>query len=291
MPLVRYHGLRKAGRTRRTKRRASVATKAKYQAPTARNQRSQILGNARMIRAIKDQLPKPIMCDWLTRNSIQCEPSTDVNPVTFVTNGRELFNFPDWIPVMRQSEIVATKSSTRVYRMSMSIRYTLQASYWAQCSLFIVTLRKDFANRNPTGTNPLLVNEDYIANQLGVGPNPQGSQNIELNPSVFKVHYRRHVSMAKGPYANQPNEVANAAWTSNSQTTWKKGLVNIKMRVNVRNPRAGEPWKDMTQVDNLPYYHKYYLITAVTQEAEPGTPSPLSVIIDTMQHFCTVNSG
>jgi len=290
MPITRYNGLRKAGRTRRTKRRASVATKAKYQAPTARNQRSQILGNARMIRMIKDQLPKPIFCDWIRRESVVGDPSTDTNPVTFITDGRTLVNFSDWIPVMRQSSIVAAKSSTRIYRLSLSIRYTLQASYWAQVSLFVVTLRKDFTNRDPTGLNPLLVNEDYIANQLGVGANPQGSQNIELNSSVFKVVYRRHISMAKGPYGDQPNEVANSAWTSNTQTTFKKGQVNLKLKMNVRNPRSGEPWRDMVQ-DQLPYYHKYYLITAITQEAAPGTPARLGVVVDTLVHACTVNSG
>ena len=296
MPRTRYNGLAKAGRTRRTKRRTSVATKAKYQAPTARNQRAQILGNARMIRHIKDQMPRNIYCDWEQLFQIFADPSTQANPVTFTTNGREITNFQNWSPCLRQSQIVPRKSSTRVYRITMNIRYTLQTSYWAQISLFVVTLKKDSNDRDFAGTAVLVTGNDYIANNVGPPPvppiqlDPGYSNNVQLNSDVFKVHYARHVTLSQGGYLLPPVEIGGVESQTNPATTFKKGQVNLKMKMNVRTPRTTLPW---TQIDfeALPYYQRYYLITCVSQQNAIGAINTTGVRVDAHMHACTMNSG
>lgn len=288
----RFNALAKAGGRRRPRRRTNVVAKAKYLPKTARANRALIKSNALMLRQLKKQLPEPVFCDFQQLNSIQCEPSTVANPRTFTTNGRALTNFPDWQPCLRQSAVAIRKSSTRVYRMQMNIRYTLRSSYWAQCSLFIVTIRKDANIQDPTGTNILASNTDFITNQIGTGFDPGYFQNIRLNSARYKVHYARHVTLTQGSYTLPPveDQTSLIPFAGNPMTTYKKGQVNLKMRMNVRVPATSLAWPNLT-IEQLPYYQRYYLLTAVTQQAEPGTTPDASVIIDTDLLACTVNYG
>lgn len=290
MPRTRYNGLSKAGRSRKSRKHSSVATRAKYQAPTARNQRKQILGNAKMIQHIRSQMPRNIYCDYQQLNSIVPEPSTNTNPVTFTTNGRALTAFNNWVAVMRESLVAANKSSTRIYRMQLNIRYTLQTSYWAQISLFIVTLRKDSSGRDFQGTNVLEYPSDFIGNIVGVANDPAYLQNIRLNSDVFRVHYARHVTLSGGNYLLPPVEFGGIPASGAPSSTWKKGQVNLKLNMNVRNPTTPQPWTAIP-FENLSPYQRYYLITCVSQQAAPGTTPASSVVIDTDLLACTMNSG
>jgi len=290
MVAVKRGALQKAGGARKRRRTASVGTRAKYAAKNPRVNRSLIRGNAAAISKIRDLLPKPLICDWNQRNSIPCSPSTSANPVTFVTNGRALTDFSQWRAVLRTSDVVPRKAQTRVLRMQMNIRYSLNASWWTNISLFIVTLRKDVSSRNPLGTNVLEVDTDYIANRLGLADDPAFETGVRLNPAYFKVHYTRNVTMAQGGFLIPPTQIGGEDAVGNPMTTYRKGQVTLKMRMNVRNPRNAGSWRDL-EFEDLPYYNRYYLLTCVTQQATVGTTAAASVIIDTDLLCTTMNAS
>lgn len=293
MARTRYAPLRKAGGARKRRRTTSTTTKARYLPKTASANRSLIKSNARLLGRIRAQLPPAVHCDFEQRNSIVCFPGTNLpaaTPTTFVTNGRALTNFADWTPCLRQSQVVNNKSSTTVYRMQMQIRYTLQQSYWAQISLFIVTLRRDAANREPTGTQILQEGIDYVSNRVGVSDDPLLQQNPVLNSSIYKVHYARHVTMTQGGYLESPANIGGNDVVANGQTTYRKGQVNIRMRLKVRNPRADIPWNQIP-IAQLPHYNQYFLLTFCNQSAAAEATIADLAIIDTHMVCSTRNSG
>lgn len=293
MVAVKRGSLRKAGGARKRRRSASVSTRARYGPKTARFNRSLIKSNAAQISRIRSLMPSPIFTDWQQRNSIQC---LDLDPIppgltnTFTTNGRALSNFADWENVLRQSSVVQAKSSTRVIRMAMQFRFTLQQSYWAQMSIFIVTLRKDASNREPTGLNPLLEGVDYVSNRLGVQDDPQLSVNPTLNSAIYKVHYARHVTMTQGGFLEPPAQIQNNDVVANGQTTYRKGQINMKMRMNVRNPRSNVPWTEIP-IAQLPHYQQYFLLCFISQRGPDNSRPQDLCILDTNLISTCYNSG
>lgn len=280
-------------KSRVKRRRSSTATRAKYLPRNARANRSLIRSNARTISYIRRSMPTPVRCDWQQRNSIVClnlEPIPPGLQETFSTNGRALTNFSDWENILRQSSIVQAKSSTTIYRMSMQFRVTLQQSYWAQVSYFIVTLRKDAANREPTGYNPLVEGVDYVSNRLGTSDDASFSVNPTLNSSIYKVHYCRHVTLTQGGFLENPATIQGNDVVANGQTTYRKGSCNLKMRLKVRQPRTDLPWTNIP-IAQLAHYQQYYLLCFITQRG-PDNASPNDlVILDTNMLASTVNSG
>lgn len=246
-----------------------------------------------MLKRLARQIPRPIHTDWQQRNSIQCFDLDQIPPGltnTFTTNGRKLTNFADWENILRQSAVVLEKSSTRVYRMQFQFRFTLQQSYWAQMSLFIVTLRRDSNNKDPSGYNPLTEGVDYVSNRLGVSDDPSLSVNPVLNSSIYKVWYSRHVTLTQGGFLEPPWNVQGQDVVSNGQTTYRKGQVNLKMSLNVRQPRTGRPWTDVP-IEGLPYYHQYYLLYFVTQRGPDGANTADLCLLDSNLIASCVNSG
>ena len=290
MAVTKSNGLRKTRNTRKRRRSASVGLRARYAPKTARVNRSLIKGNARTIARLKALMPAPIHCDWQQLNTILCDTSTTQNPVTFTNNGRTLTDFGNWVNVLRQSQVVSAKSSTTVYRMSINFRVSLFQSYWAQVTIFVVTLRRDFANRNPEGTDILVLGGDYNGNRLTATPDPNFMQNIRLNPAIFKVHYCRNITLAQGGYGSPPTQIGGNDAVSNPFATYRKGQINIKPNIKVRNPRTTLPWTSVP-IEQLPPGNKYYLITAVTQQSAIGANPRDCVTIDTDLLASTRNSG
>lgn len=180
MPGVKKSGLGKYGQSRKRRRSASVRTRAKWQKPTAKNQKSQILGNAAAISRLRSLLPPPVYCDWQYTLTVPAVISNDGAP-TFVQTAWDLMDFANtWDPVLRIATTVNNEVSTRILRMNFNMRYNLLDSDWAQMTVFVVTLRRDAANRNPVD-NPLQSVEDFITNV--------DLQNPRLNPARYKVHY------------------------------------------------------------------------------------------------------
>lgn len=295
MPLVTKRPLKKAGGVRKRRRAASVLTRAKYVAKTPSNNRSLIRSNARMLASIRRNMPTPVRTDYQQLNTLLCVASSSGDPplpFSVTSQGRKLTNFSGWNSVMRQSLVVANKSSTTVYRMAINYRVTLQQSYWAQVSFFIVTLRKDSANRNFDGAQVLSEPFDYIANRVGADEQnvQQLQQNPRLNPAVFKVHHVHHMTLAQGGYLQDPTQFQGSDVVSNAFGTYRKGTVNLKMRLRVRNPVTQQNWTTIP-FEQLPYYQKYYIITLCNQQSElDANPNNLVVTnVDTL--ISCVNSG
>lgn len=69
MPRVTFNRLSKK-RAKTKRRTTSVITRAKYQKPTAQNQKKQILSNAVAIRALRRIMPTPVRTDWQYTGSL-----------------------------------------------------------------------------------------------------------------------------------------------------------------------------------------------------------------------------
>ena len=257
MAFTRYNGLRKAGRTRRTRKRTSVATKAKWQKPTARNQRAQILGNARMISRVKSMLPPPAFCDW-QQEAIVYAPLDSTGAGLPVTAWKPvaLTDFAKWTPVLRISDVVQRAVSTKVLRLNLNMRYSLIGTNWAQISVFIVTPRRFWGDFDPF-TLPLQSGEDFIVGESSL-PIGTSYTNPRLNPARYKCHYVRHLTMSKGAWLQDPAVIQNQTYAGQPSSTFKKGSVNLKLNMKVRAP-AITKWQQIP-FDQLAYYNRYYLL-------------------------------
>lgn len=265
MPLVRRNNLGKFASSVRRKR-TGVIKRAKFQAPTARNQKNQILGNAMAIRALKRIIPPAVWTDYSfcftygpfiaaagDYQSVLCD---------------KLTNLTQWTPVMRRDANALVSSTTLIKRMQINLRYELAQSNWVQATTFIVSLRKDASNRDPSNEATLVQNEDYIIST-------QQGLNARLNPAVFKVHYARNVSMMSNAWRQDAVPIVGGVpLVSNSALTFAKGQVNLKLNMKVRQPSVATNWKVM-QIEQLPPSQRLYILTFFKGNAtDPSLDSP-----------------
>lgn len=285
MPTVRPRGLTKTGPVRKKRRTASTTTRIRFSAPTARNQQKQILANARLIRRVKATLPSPIWTDYQLRYTAISAASDSDNQASLRINVQPITDFIQWNPIMRESAIAFAQSATQVKRMSMQLTYELNSSYWAQITMFVVTLRKDYASRNPvSGAGPLglKVGADFIANT--------DQQNPSLNPAIYRVWFRRNVMLASGSYGQPANTVGNNVFVSNSFSTYRKGSISMKMNMRVRVSEGNDPWREKP-FERLPYHQKFYTICFINQGGPASSEMPVLSTV-TFDHWNTcMNSG
>ena len=277
MPRVTFNRLSKK-KSHVRKRRTGVVTRAKFQKPTARNQKRQIMGNALAIRAIKRLMPPPVYTDWQYSGVFRANSPDASFSTTLVTaqmmspsNGAgDAF----WQPVMRQDVNVTESSSTKVLRLQTNLRYRLNDSNWCQFTVFVVSIRRDAANRviNEAG---LVQGQDYITN-LG------DSFNVRLNPAVFKVHYVRNVSLTKNSWLDPAASVGGATFAGNPMTTFAKGQVNMKLGYYIRQPTQGFSWTAMDQSQFPPGQRLFLMAFMVQQNNLPGTLNAATVNWDTL---------
>ncbi len=261
MPRVTYNRLStKKARTYR-RRRASTVTRAKYQRPTARNQKKQILSNAYAIRTLRRLAPKPVYTDWQYTDVLR--PQLDDSSVTDSILAVQLMSPRNpatgnafWQPVLRQDVNVTESSATRVLRMSINMRWRLGTSNWAQMTTFIVTLRKDATDAVP---NQLVKDVDYIVNG-GDNFNPR------LNPAKYKVWYVRNVSLTYNAWVTQAADVGGDQLATQPGLTFAKGQANLKLNFNIRQPAQGLAWNAMDQSQFGPS-QRMFLITFFSQQA------------------------
>lgn len=268
MPRTTKNALRKfTAKTRR--KRTGVITKAKYKPRTTAANRSLIKSNAFAIRAIKRLMPSPLYTDWQYSNVLRpvIEDAALVNSI----HQAQLMSPSDgngnafWEPVMRQDQNVVEASSTRVLRMQLNLRYRLGVANWAQFSTFVVSIRKDAADRI-INQQSLVKNQDFITN-LG------DDFNVRLNPAVFKVHYARYVSLMYNAWVEKPAFIGGNQLAANPVTTFAKGQVNMKLNFNIKQPTQGVSWTVMNQ-SQLPPSQRLFLLTFISQQADiQGAPS------------------
>lgn len=248
------------------RRKTANTTKVKYQAPTARNQKKQIMTNAFAIKKLyKMALPKQVYCDWQYVGQAR---SAGYDPAGFT---KEWFAFPltdyaNWGQVLRRDENVVESSTTYVRNMSINMRFNLLKSNYCQYNVFICTSRRDASTldwpvRIAAGSPPV-VNQEYIE-----GPN---AWNIRLNPAIFKVHYAQYKTLTDNTLTlpADPAQSAGDPWS-----TWAKAQVNLPCKINVRKTSTapGTVPKSWTTVPYIQQsYHKRYFIL-VCMVATHGT--------------------
>lgn len=271
MPYMRRNALTKMSRTRVRRRRTSVVKRAKFQKPTARNQKSQIMGNALAIRSLKRLMPPPVYTDYQYSRGYGPFFGQDPTNYTSILSDK-LMNPTQWVPCLRQDVNALQSSTTLVKRLQINLRYDLGQSNWVQATTYIVSLRRDAANRDPFDPATLVAGDDFIVST-------QQRQNARLNPSVFKVHAYRNVSLMSGTW-RQPEVVAgNATFTSNSATTFAKGQLNLKLNFRLRQPTTQQNWKVMEQ-DQLSPWQRLYILTFFTGSTNEVDDDPPAVFYD-----------
>jgi hypothetical protein len=95
--------------------------KAKWQAPTAKNQKRQIMGNAKDIRRLRSLMPQPVYCDWQYTEQILGGISADGNPVLEIQS-YVLTDFSKWGDVLRISPSVSDAVATHIIRFTLDMR-------------------------------------------------------------------------------------------------------------------------------------------------------------------------
>ncbi len=263
MPRTTASRLSKYTSKRGSKRRAGPnIAKVKYQAPTARHQKSQILANARILASHSRQLrTHKVFSDWQLTGGLLL--TTDAWSVIKLTD------FSDWNSVLRQDPVVIEKSHTFIARMQLNMRYTLNDADYCGFNVFIVTMRRNATNIDPF-TTPPVVTRDWIE------PAQDQGFNLRLNSGIYKVHYARYITLTEN--ALNVAQVAGAQ-AGNPYSTWKKGQINLPLRMSVTQPALFGTgigaWRDLA-FEDLPYYHKYYLMvypTFVNTGAGTNRPS------------------
>lgn len=262
MPRVSFNRLSKK-KSNVKKRRAGVISRSKFKPRTTTANRSLIQSNAYAIRAVKRMLPPPVWTDYQLSGTLFADTTDSPNFTTTIAVTK-LMDPLSWRECLRRDENVLDSSTTRVLRMAMNLRYTMQASNWAQFSTFVVTIRPDAADRDLTLPNSIVINADYI-NSFSQ------DFNVRLNPAVFKVHYVRYLSLTKNTWLDTTPQLGNVNVAFNPSTTMAKGQVNMKMGHRIRNPILGAPWKDM-ELQQFSPNERYYLVTFIVQQAglNPG---------------------
>lgn len=270
--------------TAKTKRkRVNNVTRTRFQPPTARNQRNQILANARVINRLnKAVFGNRVFCDWQDYgNMFTILDDGNISRTWFCI---PLTSFPTWNACLRADQNVVLSSTTFVQRLQLNLRWSLQASNYAFYNIWVVTPRKDQNSRDTpldiaSGQLPVL-NIDYIEG-------PTGS-NLRLNPAIWKVHfaaYRTLTETTLGEAAPSPPFTAG-----NPNTTWGKTQVNLPLKMNVRKPQSGAPWKEISYM-NLPYYHRYQLLVQVFQQAPQGVVQNNGARVDWDLLATTINDS
>ena len=202
-------------------------------------------------------LPPPIYTDWQYSGTLFAAAEDD--SFTTTIEQVQLMSPNLWAGVLRQDVNAIESSSTLVKRMQMNLRYTLQASSWAQYTTFVVSIRPDAVNRVINQAN-LVEGQDYIRS-LGQ------EFNVRLNPAVFKCHYVRNVSLTKNGWLDPSVSIQQTPASFNPQTTMAKGQVNMKLNFRIRQPVQGTSWTAMSQNQFGPN-HRLFLLTFIVQQAQ-----------------------
>lgn len=271
MPRITFNRLsRRKSNIRR--KGTSTTTRAKYAPKTARVNRSLIKSNAYAIQAVKRMIPPPIYTDYQYSGGYAPLIGTAPNPF-FAIQQAQLMTPNLWAEVLRQDPNVVAASSTLVKRMQINLRYSLGEANWCQITTFVVSIRKDAANR-VINQAELVSGEDYIYSGAQQQLNPR------LNPAVFKVHYVRDVSLMSNAWQTSAATAGNSTFAGNPNTTFAKGQVNMKPNFRLRQP-TGTRWRIMDQSQLVPS-QRLFLLTFFRGQTNDVDDDPVRVDWDAL---------
>lgn len=264
------------------RKRVGNATKVKYQAPTARNQKKQILSNAKAIKYLyKVAMPQKVYCDWqlFGRQYVNVDPG---GSFTTTWQAFPLMSLPDWRACLRQDDNVRESSTTFIQRLSINMGYFLDLSNWCNFSVWIVTPRSSAADRDPTA--------DIAAGQLPVQYidyiEDVNAYNTRLNSQIYKVHFASYRSLTETTWFQAALPAAPAG---SPGTTFARGQCNIRCNTKIRRPTAGDSWKEQPYMQ-IPYYNRYYLLVRMVAQSPPAAPAARVASFTFDQQAVTINS-
>ncbi len=262
---------RRSNALRGTRARASRSTyrrkgpniaKVKWQAPTAKAQKSQILANARLLAKHSRLLRRQkIWTDYQYAAALM--PTSSGHWAV-----ARLTDFPvNWVSVLRQDANVNESSHTFIQRLQLNLRGYLGDADFAYFNIFIVSKRKNAAEYDPFSTAPTLDTE-YVEN-----PHNQGT-NIRLNPAIYKVLYSSYRTLTSNTLGNA---AIPADTVGNPRTTYFKQQVTLPVRMSVTAPTVassttGSSWQEV-RFENLPPYHQIFIMIHASWGGT-GTISP-----------------
>lgn len=277
MARVTFNRLSKK-RSHTKKRRSSTLTRAKYQPRTTKANRSLIKSNAYAIRTLKRLVGPPVYCDWQFGGTL----FSDVDDQGFTLNlaASSLMSPAAWLPKLRQDVNVQEASTTRVLRCQLNLRSSLAGSNRTQMTIFVVTFRRQAANRTIAS---LTDGDDYIRSV-------SEDMNVRVNPAVLKTHYCRNISLTTGAWLQKPYTNAQGTRLApEPSVTFAKGQVNLKMNLVLRQPESIDPWKVMT-VDQMSPQNRYYLLCFFNTQGT-NTLAQSGARLDFDALFTTVNQS
>jgi len=264
-------------------KRTNNVTRARYQRPNAKNQQKQILANARVINRLnKAVFGNRVYCDW--RYQGQMFADLDDGNVTKTWFCIPLINFPAWDAVLRADQNVIVSSTTYVQRMQLNLRLFLQQADYAFFNIFVVTLRKDQSNRDTPAS--ISAGQDPV-NTVDYITGPEGC-NLRLNSAIWKVHYAKYRTLTETTLLEAAPSPPFTA--GDPRTTYGKAQINIPLKMKVRNPTSGTPWKSLNYM-NLPYYQRYQLLVEIQQNALDSTAVNNGARLDWDALFTTINDS
>lgn len=270
MPRVTYNKLDTKRSSKRTVRRSSTITRAKYKPRTTAANRSLIQSNAYAIRRIKRMIPKPIYTDYQYASAYS-PFTTGASGLFFNILVAEMTAPGQWTNVLRQDENVLQSSATLLKRMAVNLRWDLGEANWCQITTFLVSLRKDASNRTIDEAN-LTENEDYIYSGQFFNP--------RLNPQVFKCHFVKNVSLTSGTWNEPLSAIGGTTIVGNPNTTFAKAQCNMTLNFRMRQP-VGTPWNTMVQ-NQLPPNQRLYLMTFFRGGTDQPDNNPVRMTWDAL---------
>ena len=233
------------GVRRTARRRVGVSTRAKYQRPTARNQRSQIRSLAKMVAYNRKVIRSATAyTDWFF--------NANTSNITGLWFGTPLMSPNLWSAGNRQDADVLVSQNVFVRNMifeaSMNSNTKNQA---VTIDMYLVTIRNNAANWTP-GVGPTgILAPGLEYNDMGIG------NAVALNSGIFKVLYNKQVKLF--PRNNPaPDEPTLLDFSGNAFSTYRKLKANIKLNMKIRSP-AGLTWKTLSQ-EALPPSHRVWLL-------------------------------
>lgn len=270
MPRVTFNRLSKK-RSIMRKRRTSTMTRAKYAPKTARYNRSLIKSNAYAIRSLKRLMPPCLYTDYQLTGAYS-PFLTDAPSNYFNIFAVELMSPITWAPVLRADANVLDASTTLIKRLQLNLRHSLGESNWVQITTFVVSLRRDSANRIISQAT-LQTPQDYIYNSQNF--------NVRVSPQLFKVHYVRNVSLTSNAWLTSKASVGGVdGLATNPQTTFTRGQTNMKLNYRIRQPSSA-PWKTMNQ-EQFPPHQRLYLLSFIKGNTNNPDDDPPRVDYDSL---------
>lgn len=249
-----YGSMRTRPGVRRTRRRgSSVGTRARYQRPSAYNQRSQIRSLARQTayntRLLRSTL---VHTDWYRRSE------ANITNNNFL--GETLSSMEDLQAVNRQSVDVFTSQTVVIRNLIFEWSCTHgDVASPAEWTLFICTPRPN--NADYTVGNPAITEGIDFAN-IGDGSAPI------INSGQFKVLYMQH-------FRTFPLQSGGVS-SGNPNTSYRKGKVNLKLNYKIRSPTSSS-WKDLTDAE-LPTHQRLYFFYRNRNTDPPGSAGSAKIV-------------